>query len=227
LQVGRAFGLIASAIFFILALGRLPIADATAMVFASPLFVTVLSALLLRERVSPLRWTIVVMGFMGVLIVMRPGSASFQLAALLPVASSVAWALAVICTRRVSQTDSVASTISHSAVIGCAVLSVLALPAFVRPTLHEALLLVMMSVAWCSAQWLTVKAYHRAEASTLAPFAYSQVLFATAVGVLVFGQWPDVGAMAGIVLILSCGAVAVWEGARRIGLRAAEEEAVR
>ncbi|HEY4067378.1 MAG TPA: DMT family transporter [Burkholderiaceae bacterium] len=227
LQIGRAAGLIGSAVLFILALGRLPIADATAMVFASPLFVTVLSALLLRERVAALRWAVVVTGFAGVLIVMRPGSSTYQSAALLPLGSSIAWALALICTRKVSQTDSVASTMTHSALIGCALLSLLVVPVFVRPTWPEAALLAAMTLAWCSAQWLTVAAYHRAEASTLAPFAYSQLLFSTFLGAVVFGQWPDAIAFFGIALILCCGAVALWESTRRIDAQAAEEEAVR
>lgn len=226
-QIGRALGMIGSAILFILALGRLPIADATAMVFASPLFVTVLSALLLRERVAALRWAILMLGFAGVLVVMRPGSSAFQAAALLPLGSSIAWAIAIICTRKVSETDGVAVTMTHSALIGCVLLTVMAIPVFVAPTAFELLLVLAMATAWCGAQWLTVQAYHRAEASTLAPFAYSQLLFATVIGVTAFGQWPDAFAFAGIGLILCCGAAAGWESARRLGARAAEEEAVR
>lgn len=226
-QVGRALGLVGSAILFILALGRLPIAEATAMVFASPLFVTLLSALLLRERVDALRWAIVATGFVGVLIVMRPGTSAFQPAALLPVGSSIAWAVAVICTRKASETDGVATTMTHSALIGGVLLTALVVPLFVAPTGHEALLLVAMTIAWCAAQWLTVAAYHRADASTLAPFAYSQLLFASLLGIAVFGQWPDGVALAGIGVILGCGGVAAWRSVRPISARAAEEEALR
>ena len=98
---------------------------------------------------------------------------------------------------------------------------------FVRPSLYEAAQLVIMAAGWCAAQWLTVEAYRRAEASTLAPFAYTQLMFATVLGAAVFGQWPDAIAIAGILLILCCGAAAAWEAARRVGLRATEEEAVR
>ncbi len=226
-QVGRSLALVASAVLFILAIGRLPIAEATAMVFASPLFVTLLSAWLLRERVDALRWATVAVGFVGVLFVMRPGTSAFQPAALLPVASSLAWAVAVICTRRASETDGVATTMAHSALIGAALLSALVVPVFDAPNAYEALLLVAMAVAWCAAQWLTVAAYHRGDASTLAPFAYSQLLFASLLGIVVFGQWPDAVALAGIGVILGCGGVAAWRSVRPISARAAEEEALR
>lgn len=226
-QLGRALGLVGSAVLFILALDRLPIAEATAMVFASPLFVTLLSAWLLRERVDAQRWAVVAAGFAGVLIVMRPGTAAFQPAALLPVASSLSWAVAVICTRKASQRDSVATTMVHSAAIGALLLSVPVLPGFVRPDAHEAMLLAAMAASWCGAQWLTVAAYHRGDASTLAPFAYSQLLFATLLGVFVFGQRPDATALLGIAVILGCGGAAAWRSVRALGPRAAEEEAIR
>jgi len=226
-QIGRAIGLILSTVLFILALGALPIADATAMVFASPLFVTLLSAWLLREHVDAARWAVVAIGFVGVLIVMRPGTTAFQPAALLPVGSSIAWALALICTRKASETDGVATTMTHSALIAGALLTLVVIPGYVHPDAHEWLRLIAMALAWCGAQWLVVAAYQRGTASTLAPFQYSQLLFATALGVFVFGQWPDAVALFGIAVILACGAFAAWRSTRPIDPVAAEEEALR
>jgi drug/metabolite transporter (DMT)-like permease len=216
IQATRALAVVASALLFILGLGALPIAEATALVFASPLFVTLLSVIVLRERVDRVRWLVVGVGFAGVLIVMRPGSAAFQPAALLPVASSMAWAVAVIFTRKSTASDGIATTMLHSAAIGLAVLSLLVVPGFVVPTPGEAVIAALMAVAWCAAQWLTVGAYHRSDASLLAPFSYSQVLWAGLLGFAVFGHVPDAPALAGMAVILSCGALAALWAVRRV-----------
>jgi drug/metabolite transporter (DMT)-like permease len=223
-QVVRAIGLVSSAVFFIIALRVLPIAEATALSFASPLFVMLLSALMLRERVGRLHWIVVCVGFCGVLLVLRPGSYAFEPAALLPMASSAAWAVALIYTRKAAAHDGVVTTIAYSAGLGFALLSLLALPQFVLPTRHEAILLALMALAWCSAQWLTVNAYHRGEASVLAPFAYSQLLWSNALGYLVFAHIPDALSLAGIGIILACGALGAWSATRESARRQSDAQ---
>lgn len=214
LHVLRAVALAASAAFFIFALRALPIAEATALVFASPLFVTVLSAWILDERVDRVRWLIVVTGFVGVLTVMRPGSAAFQPAAVLPVCSSLAWAVAVICTRKLTVHDGVDTTLAWSGLIGFTGLSVLALPQAVVPPADALWAAAGMAIVWSAAQWLSVHAYHRGDVSVLAPFSYSQLLWSTLIGVVAFHHVPDAATFTGIVTILACGVVAVWWGTR-------------
>lgn len=229
-QVARAIALVASTLFFILALRMLPVAEATALVFASPLFITILSAIVLKESVEKARWWIVIVGFGGVLVVMRPGSTAFQPAALLPIASSIAWAIAVIFTRKASGKDGVASTMVHSGFIGFTLLSVIVLPRFLVPTLAELLTAAAMCVVWCAAQWLTVAAYHRGDASTLAPITYSQLIWSSVLGYAVFGHIPDATSLAGIVVILCCGALAAYWSTRRnpdVPSTVREEEALR
>jgi len=214
LHLARAVALALSAAFFIMALRVLPIAEATALVFASPLFVTVLSAWVLNEHVDRVRWVIVGVGFLGVVVVMRPGSAAFQLAALLPICSSIAWAISAICTRKLTVHDGVETTLLYSGLFGFGILTLLALPQIVVPPAEALWAAVAMALAWSAAQWLSVHAYHRGNVSVLAPFSYSQLLWSTLIGIVAFRQVPDGASFAGIVTILACGAFAIWWSTR-------------
>jgi drug/metabolite transporter (DMT)-like permease len=207
LQVLRAAALAASAMLFLFGISLLPVAEATAMVFASPLFVTLLASLALREHVPLSRWWPVLLGFGGVLVVVRPGAGVFGAAALYPLLSSMAWACAVICTRRLSSSDSTLTTMLYSSVIGTAA-STLLLPS-VQPgaLLAHAWPLLCMAGAWCLAQWLTIVAYRLAPAAAIAPFAYTQLLCAALIGWVVFDHLPDGASFAGMAVILASG---VW-----------------
>jgi drug/metabolite transporter (DMT)-like permease len=210
----RALALASSATFFILALRVLPMAEATALVFASPLFVTLLSAWLLNERVDAARWLIVVAGFAGVIIVMRPGSAVFRIEALLPILSSLAWAISVICTRTLTVHDGVETTLVYSGLLGFALVSLVALPQLTIPPVEGVIAAVSMAVIWSGAQWLSVHAYHRGNVSVLAPFSYSQLLWSTLIGIAIFRHLPDGASLVGIGIILACGVVAMWRSTR-------------
>jgi drug/metabolite transporter (DMT)-like permease len=214
LHVVRSIALACSAAFFIFALRVLPMAEATALVFASPLFVTLLSAWLLDERVDAVRWLIVVAGFAGVIIVMRPGSAVFRFEALLPICSSIAWAISVICTRKLALHDGVETTLVYSGLFGFALVTLVALPQIAIPPAEGILAAVAMAVVWSAAQWLSVHAYHRGNVSVLAPFSYSQLMWSTLIGILVFRHIPDGASLFGICTILACGVVAMWWSTR-------------
>lgn len=211
-QFGRGFCLMASALLLIAGLSHLPLAEATALAFASPLFVTLLSRILLNERVDALGWAVVGLGFLGVLIVMRPTAAGFKIAALLPVASSLAWAFGMILTRKTAAHDT-STTMLYSSAVGLVLLGGAALPSMVIPRGLDALMVGSMAMLWVAAQWLVLIAYQRSHASRLAPFSYTQLLFATVLGGLMFGHWPDPVSLGGIALIVGCGLVAAWRSA--------------
>jgi len=214
LHAVRSIALASSATFFILALRVLPMAEATALVFASPLFVTLLSAWLLDERVDAVRWLIVVAGFAGVIVVMRPGSAVFRFEALLPICSSIAWAISVICTRKLAVHDGVDTTLVYSGIFGFALVTLVALPQITVPPAEGILAAVAMAIVWSAAQWLSVHAYHRGNVSVLAPFSYSQLMWSTLIGIVAFRHVPDGASLAGISTILACGVVAMWWSTR-------------
>lgn len=205
LQVARTFGLLGSAFFFILSLHYLPLASASAIAFAAPLMVTALSIPLLGEVVGPRRWAAVVAGLCGVLVVIRPGSGTFGLAAMYPLLSAVSWAVGMIITRKTSQMDSATTTMSYSAVIGLAALSLVVPFEWRSPGPGVIGLAALMAVASTAGQFLVVTAYGRAKASVLAPISYSQIIWSGLLGLLVFGNVPDGWTLTGAAIIIGSG----------------------
>jgi drug/metabolite transporter (DMT)-like permease len=205
LQLLRGVCILGSGLFFVAGLARLALADATAIAFASPLLVTALSIPILREQVGFRRWSAVALGFVGVLIVIRPGSGVVGLAALLPLLSAACWALALVVTRRMAGTDQPATTLVYSTVIGLA-LSSLALPVIWQaPSLAEAAILAAMGLLGAIGQYLFILGLTRGAASLLAPFSYSQIIWSTLLGFAVFGTVPALWTGWGAALIVASG----------------------
>jgi drug/metabolite transporter (DMT)-like permease len=205
LQVLRGLGVAGSAVFFITALQFLPMAEATAINFVSPAFVTILSVLFLAERVGWRRWSALAVGMLGMLIIVRPGSEAFQASALLPVMSSASWAAAVIVTRRMAGVDPPMTTLFWTAATGFVALT-LALPLWtVMPDARQVGLGIAIGVISSAAQWLVVLAYRAAPASVLAPFSYSQLLFSGLLGWAMFAAVPDGWTLLGAAIIAASG----------------------
>lgn len=191
----------------------MPIATAIAIFFVEPLFLTVLAGPLLGETVGPRRLAAVGVGLMGAMIVIRPGT-EFEMAALLPLLAAASYALNMIVLRRASRSRS-GLTIQCGATIyasvGMIVLSFgLQETGFV--TMDPGVLsgagwaLLLGSGAFAAASYVLIaEAFHRAEASLLAPFQYLEIIGATAAGFLVFGDFPDAMTWAGIAIILASG----------------------
>ena len=205
LQGLRGVGVAGSAISFILALGRLPIAEATAINFVTPLLITLLAIPLLGEVVRPQGWAAVLVGFLGTLIVVRPGVGGLHAAALLVLLSSFLWCIAMLVTRRLAGVDHSGVTIAWTAVTGF-ILLLAALPAFLAPlTWRSAALCVAVGLVASSAQWCAVLAYRHATASALAPLGYAQLIWSSLLGLLVFGAMPSQWTVAGAVIIACSG----------------------
>jgi drug/metabolite transporter (DMT)-like permease len=125
IQTVRGFAMVGSAILFVSGLPHLPIADATAISFVAPIFITALSMWALREQVGVRRWSASVIGLLGVLMIVRPGSSAFQPSAALPIASAAVWACTVVMTRMMSETERPLTTLAWSALVGFGLLSAL------------------------------------------------------------------------------------------------------
>jgi drug/metabolite transporter (DMT)-like permease len=205
LQVIRGLGLVASALAFIYALRYLPLANASAIGFVSPLLTTMLAVPMLGEVVGVRRWIASVIGLLGVLVVVRPGTGAFHPAAILVVLSSLTSALASVLTRMMARIDTSATTILWSACTGTVVLSA-ALPfEFLLPTPGELALLLVLGTVASAGQYLMVLAYRHAAVSVLAPFGYSQLIWATTLGFLVFAAIPDAWTFVGAAIIVASG----------------------
>ncbi|HEV7337045.1 MAG TPA: DMT family transporter [Bosea sp. (in: a-proteobacteria)] len=205
LQLARGIAVTVSSVLFVSSLRYLPIADATATSFISPLFVTALSIPLLGERIGWRRWTATIVGLIGVLIVVRPGGAGFQLAALLPMLSASSWAFALIFTRMMSATENPVTTLTWSAIIGFVLLGLLQ-PFGWQPLTAQAIWLgVFVGVASTIGHWFVILAFRHADASLLAPFAYLQLLWASIFGYFMFAALPDRFTWLGAVIISASG----------------------
>jgi drug/metabolite transporter (DMT)-like permease len=217
-QWGRGLVLILSSLVFMYALAHLGLAEAIAIAFVSPLFITALSVPLLGEQVGIRRWLAVLVGFIGVIIVVRPGTEAFEIWALLPLLSSALWALGVIGTRISGQLDPPITTVCYNTVVGLAVTSLL-VPFFWRQPSWQDWLLFAAGGGWnVAGQLLMVRAFARAPASVLAPFSYSQLIWSTLIGLVVFHSVPDLATYAGAFVIVASG-IYIWHRERVLAKR--------
>ncbi len=211
-----------SASCFYLGLQALPLAEATAIAFAAPLFVTALSVLILKERVDGKRWLAVLAGFAGVLIVVRPGTQAFQAATLLPLTTALLYAVMMITARGINRAEGML-TITFYIVLGQLVWSSLGL-AWVWRTPAAEDLPYFGAVALFSTLGLTLitQGFRIGPASVVAPFDYTGLVWATILGWIFWREAPDAYAYLGAVFIAGSGVyIAVREARSKSRRRAA------
>jgi drug/metabolite transporter (DMT)-like permease len=205
LQVARAALGIGSTVLFVLAYRQMQLADAVAIGYAAPIFVTALSVPLLREKVGLHRWSAVAVGFAGVLIVAQPGTGVVQEAALLAVAGTLLYALMIIATRRLGGCDSVLTTMLFSTVLYI-VLTAPVMPfVWVRPSVLEFAGLGAIGLIAGLGMFLFVEAYRLAPAAVVAPFDYTAMGWAALFGYLFWAEVPQTTTMLGISVIAAAG----------------------
>ncbi len=220
LQSLRALSLVLVTVLTMSAFRIMPIAEATAILFVSPLLVTLAAGRLLGERVGRVRWLAVMMGFLGVLMIARPGGALPAEGIALASAAAVCFAAYQLLTRILSPTEHPVTTLFYTAMVG-SLASTAALPWIweVPPlTLTDGLMVVSLGVYGGVGHFLLIRAFREAPASTLSPIMYAQLGLATIAGWLVFGQWPDMPALVGIGIIATAGVMIALQ-ARRDHLR--------
>jgi drug/metabolite transporter (DMT)-like permease len=212
-QAARAACVAGAGLFFVSGLAHLPLAQATATGYVAPLFVTALSIPLLGEQVGVRRWAAVVVGFAGVLVIVRPTGASFEAAAFYPVLSSAVWALGMILTRKMGFIDPPLTTLLYTALVGAALTGVPALAAWHALTPLGWLLLGLCGGFNLLGQYLQVRAFAHAPVSLLAPFSYSSIVGSTAIGVVAFNNFPDLWTWLGAALVIASG-IYTWHRER-------------
>jgi drug/metabolite transporter (DMT)-like permease len=205
-QLLRSGCLLVATFCFFGGLRYLPLAEASAITFLAPVFVVLLSGPLLGERPTRARWIAAIVGFVGILILVRPGSAVFHPAALLPLVAAFCNALYLMITRKLTD-ENPYTTLFYSALVGTVGLSV-ALPWEIGEgsagwrELGQFLLLGLLAGL---GHWLVIGAYNLAPASLLTPLAYLQILWATSYGYLIFGQLPDRWSGVGMAVVVASG----------------------
>lgn len=218
MQVTRGVILGVSSMMFITGMSLIPLADAVAISFVSPLFVTLLSIPILKEKVGWRRMAAVTVGFIGVLIIVRPGASTFSPGSLWALLGSLSWSVGFIVTRRLGLKDPVLTTSLISTVAGAITLT-FALPFVWQPVAWEIwALVILFAMVNLVAQTMLITATTRAEASLLAPFTYVQMVGAVGLGYLIFGDLPDQWTWVGSAIVIASG-LYVW---RRERIRARE-----
>lgn len=203
-----------SALSFV-AVQFMPVGEFTAFVMTTPLVVTLLAAVFLKEQVSLLRWLLVSGGFLGALLVVQPGGASFGWATLLPLAMVVTYAWFQILTSRLARTEDPMTMHFYTGWVGALIATaVLPLVWQAMPDATSFALLCLVGLMGTVGHFLLILAFARAPASTLTPYLYTQIGFAMLCGWLVFDHIPGALELAGIALIVVCGATASWLTAR-------------
>ena len=213
LQVIRSALLFMATLCGFFAFSVMPLADATAIFQTAPLAITALAALILREPVGPRRWAGVMIGFLGALIIVRPGADVFQPAALLPMLGALFFAGYSIATRFLGRDESYWTTFLYTAALGALIASAFVPLVWVTPTWGDAALMLAMGAIGSAGQFLLIVAFNTAPASAIAPFTYAGLIFATLWGYLFFGDAPDGWTATGAAVIVGSG-VYVWRRER-------------
>jgi drug/metabolite transporter (DMT)-like permease len=204
-QVLRSVLLVMTSLLFVSGLRYLPIAEATSIMFLTPLLMTALSAPLLHEKVDRRDWVGVAIGFVGVLIVVRPTGALLTAAILFPLGAVICNSLYQMMTRRFRAVDSSTTTNFITGLVGTVVMS-FALPFFgTTPTLIHGLLIAAMGAAAATGHALLIRAYKYAAPAVVGPFSYAQLVWASLLGYLVFREFPDPLTILGMGVIVASG----------------------
>lgn len=212
----RSMFLVCGTIAGIGALSLLPLAEATALVFSAPLLVTLISPWILGEAVGWRRRAAIAFGFVGVLIILRPGTGFFQVAALLPLIASLCYACYQVSTRLLSFTDHPLTLFFYTSLVGAVISSAVAPFVWNSMTGREWAILVGVGFFGFAAQYMLIKAFQLAEAATVSPFIYVQLLFAIGFGWWIFGELPDIWVLVGASVVVASGLYIWWRETRRV-----------
>ena len=219
------FGLVAMLAWFY-GLSVVPIAEATALSFTSVIFGSVGAALVLGERMRLRRWSAVLIGFAGVLIILRPGFADFDPAALVVLLSSVCWAAALLTVKRLSSTDSVICIVTWNSVLLTVLSLPVAIPVWVSPTMEQLGWLLLIGVLATLGHLAMTSAFKSSQATVVFPVDYMRLVWASLIGFFAFGEIPDAWTwVGGTIIFASTTYIAYREGAYRE--RAYREAALR
>ena len=216
LVIIRGILLLLCTFLFFTAIGYIGLAEANSIMFISPFFVVALSIPLLKEQVGIRRWSAVVIGFFGILIILRPGFQEIHWAYLLIIGVAFFFALFTILTRTLSFTETAISMWFYTALVGMVGSSSVVWHYWQTPTLHQTLMLLLIGAIGGGSHYIIIKAHQRASASILAPFQYFQIIWATVYGLLIFDTAPDGWTWLGTAIIIASG-LYVWAREQQLG----------
>ncbi len=229
LHILRGLLVVLANMSFFTGLAAIPLSEATAIFFVSPLAITAFSVFFLGEQVSYRRWIAVIAGLAGAIIMLRPGTESFRYAALFPLAAAFAYAGLHTVTRIIGLKDKASAMAFYIQVTFIVVSSLIGLlvgdgrfsgsgdksveflfRAWVVPTFNDFLIMAAVGVASAFGGYSISQAYRLCQAAVIAPFEYIALILAILWGIFLFGEWPDFIAWSGMALILGAGLFVIW-----------------
>ena len=205
LQIARGLALVFEIVLFTYAFRYLPLADAHVMAASVPLIVLALAVPILKERVGHRRWFAVVLGFLGVLIILRPGFGNWQPILFLPLLGAFGFAVYLVLTRMAAKFDTIGTSAFYTGVVGLSVLTIFLPLEWKTPTIEEWGWLLLASVLGLCGHISVIKALSIAEASVLQPFFYVVLVWATFLGFIIFDDIPDSITIIGACIIVGSG----------------------
>ncbi|SVB65531.1 uncharacterized protein METZ01_LOCUS218385 [marine metagenome] len=205
LQVLRSFFSIIESGCFVLAFRYLSLADVHSVGSLTPVIIVALSALILKEKVSPKTWIAIFVGFLGVLIILRPGLSIFDIKSLLPLMAAFFLGLYQVVTRKVSENDSTETSLFYTSLIGFIVMSILAFVYWQPLTLNSYFLFTGIGIFFSMGIYFQIIALSKARASIIQPFHYTLIFWAIILGYLVYDDLPDMPTVAGAIIIAASG----------------------
>lgn len=210
LQIFRGLLLALEICTMVWAFVLLGLVESHAVFTSYPLLVAALSGPILREVVGWRRWTAIGIGFAGVLVILEPGVAVFSPKALVPLCAATLFALYGLLTRYVSRDDSSATSFFWTGVVGAIAMTLVGIWFWEPMTPIDKLWMGLLAVAGALGHWLLIKCYEVAEASAVQPFAYLQLVFASAIGIFVFGEVLKLNVIIGATLVVMAGVFTLW-----------------
>lgn len=213
-QAGRGLLATSATLTFYLSLTLLPLAEATAIAFTAPLFITFLAIPLLGERPGPVQWIVTCIGFVGVLLIVRPGGATFTLAALVPLGTALSYALLMLTARMLGRSETIWATMLYATVMPLIITGTL-LPWFWdTPLLEHLPHFTALGLSGGLALTLITQGFRIGVASVVAPFDYTGLVWATAFGWIIWNEVPSPLSVLGGVIIGVCGVYLAYRQAR-------------
>jgi drug/metabolite transporter (DMT)-like permease len=228
-HVARGLSQSISQTFSVLAFSLMPLAGAVAINFSAPLWSALLSVLWLKERAGPVRWTALLAGFAGALIVTNPGADSLQLGALFALSNAVLYGSVTVAVRGMTATESTDTLLIWQMATIAAFHALLLLFGFRWPTPFDSFMLVSGGVTNAAAQYLWTRSLHLAPATAVSPFFYLMLVWVIAIGYVVWGDVPTIGLLVGSAVVVASGLFLVWHEARlrdRVGPRSERASAI-
>jgi len=205
LQIFRGLTLFFANILFFYSISIISMAKALTLAFVAPLITTALSPFILGEKVGFRRWSAVIVGFVGSLIVIRPGFIEFNLASIAALGTGFFYGIYLIITRKLHSSDSPLLTLLLTGVVGAVVASFLVPVVWINPTLNQWSLLALMGIFACLGHLFLILSLKYAEASKLAPFGYFEIVTNVILGYYFFGDFPHYWTWVGLVIIVCSG----------------------